>query len=87
MLTLTFHTDPGHGWLEVDLDLVIKYNLKISRYSYVKGKRAFLEEDCDAPKLTEALRNNGVEFEYRELHTDRSHPIRNYNSFMTRGGI
>jgi hypothetical protein len=52
--TLTFHSDPGHGWLEVsdrdlaDLHATPKY---FSGYSYRKGNRYFLEEDCDAPKF------------------------------------
>lgn len=81
MLTFIFHTDPSHGWLEVDLELVRKYNLKISRYSYVNCGKAYLEEDCDAGKLLDALRKDNVEFKYTEQHTDNHHYIRNYRSF------
>lgn len=45
-----FHTDPGHGWLEVP-KAELKYlgiEDKISSCSYVKGDKVYLEEDCDA---------------------------------------
>lgn len=43
--------DPGHGWLQVPLDLVnacIKEKgLKVSRFSYKDKNNAYLEEDQD----------------------------------------
>ena len=54
-----FHSDPGHGWLEVPREEVDRLGLaeKISRYSYqsIDGKRVFLEEDCDMGVLFLAL--------------------------------
>jgi len=84
MLTLTFHTDPGHGWLEADLALVRRLALNISRFSYMKGNKAYLEEDCDAPQLINALDSEGIKYKIVEKHTDRSHWIRNcydYSSY------
>lgn len=51
-----FHTDPGHGWLEVsihDLALVGLHEGCFSHYSYKSrdGNTLYLEEDCDAPKF------------------------------------
>jgi hypothetical protein len=51
--TFTFHTDPGHGWLEVtfnDLSAVGVTLNQISKYSYADSRngRLYLEEDCDA---------------------------------------
>jgi hypothetical protein len=45
----TFHHDGGHGWLEVNrADLVALHIAdKITSYSYQKGDKVFLEEDCD----------------------------------------
>src|SRR5208283_3098652 len=56
--TLTFHTDAGHGWLQVPRKALFDLGIaaSISRYSYVKGDFAFLEEDCDAPKYLAALK-------------------------------
>lgn len=50
----TKHDDPGHGWLEVD-EIELKHldidSAAFSAYSYRKGHRLFLEEDCDASKF------------------------------------
>ncbi len=44
-----FHQDVSHGWLAVKLqDLAdLEISRHISKYSYVKGQTAYLEEDCD----------------------------------------
>ncbi len=61
-MTLTFHEDPGHAWLEVGLadlrDVGLSY-VDFSGYSYVQAEgrrlvRMYLEEDCDAPKFINA---------------------------------
>lgn len=59
LMNTTFikHDDPGHGWLEVglaDLKLIDSSVKDYSPYSYRKGNRLFLEEDCDASKFVEA---------------------------------
>lgn len=54
-----FHTDPGHGWLEVPVEVVRQVGVldKVSEYSYYSPSRKvlFLEEDCDAPLLNRFL--------------------------------
>ena len=56
MLDATFIYDPGHGWLKVPLNEVLKLGIEkqISAYSYVQGDYAYLEEDCDAPLFEKA---------------------------------
>lgn len=52
----TFYTDPGHGWLKVDrevLEATMDGN-DISTFSYARGRWVFLEEDADAPKFIKA---------------------------------
>jgi hypothetical protein len=58
MNKFTFHTDPGHGWVEVDVDLLIDLGIhgKITSYSYCDGTRAYLEEDCDAGTFIQAYK-------------------------------
>ena len=83
-ITLTFHTDPGHGWLEIEKQLVIELGIapKISRFSYVLGTRMFLEEDCDAGLAIDALKARGYEVGFKEVvHTNNQHWIRNLNRF------
>ena len=81
MLALTFHTDLGHGWLEVDRSLIELFNLDISDYSYIKGTKAYLEEDRDAGKLIDVLRAKHIEYKTTNKHFEGNHPIRNYRRF------
>ena len=59
-MTLTYHQDPGHGWLEVTdgmlADVGLGY-LDFTRYSYKDGHRLYLEEDCDMAKFMHAYKN------------------------------
>jgi hypothetical protein len=77
----TFHTDPGHGWLEVPRNLVRRLGVKVSSYSYVRGSSAYLEEDSDAPKFLSAAKANGYLFAIAQKHTDADSPIRSYDRF------
>ena len=82
---LTFHTDAGHGWLEVDrADLdALDIAHKISRYSYEKGARVYLEEDCDAAAYMDAAKAAGWVLTMAEKYNDES-PIRNYPRYQAR---
>ena len=82
--TYIFHTDPGHGWLAVKRDELIRLGIlyKITPYSYQKGSTVYLEEDCDASFFIQAKKAAGEEFEYRESHQENT-PIRRYASFST----
>ena len=44
-----FYSDPGHGWLAVELAELAELGIahRISRYSYLKQGIVFLEEDMD----------------------------------------
>ena len=79
----TFHCDPGHGWLEVPFSMLRNLQIedKISPYSYMKGKTAFLEEDCDLSTFLQAYRLRfGHDPNMAELHTENS-PIRGFQSY------
>ena len=79
---LTFYADPGHGWLEVersDLD-ALGISDKISRYSYSKGEKAYLEEDCDAGLFLDSAKNQGWTINIKETYQENT-PIRNYASY------
>ena len=81
--TLTFHTDPAHGWLEVTRADIEALNIaqKISRCSYQKDDRIFLEEDCDAAHYFRAAGGRGWTITTTEKHTDRDSFIRNLPSW------
>ena len=78
-----FYNDAGHGWLAVPF-AYLAYALneeevaKISSYSYMRGKTAYLEEDCDAGIFMKAWKAKTTAFHYQEKHCDRS-PIRSYD--------
>lgn len=81
--TYTFHSDAGHGWLEVDLRDLVALGLKqtdFSRYSYKKGTRLFLEEDCDAAKFDRAyVAKHGEKLKYTSNYIKGDAAIRNYS--------
>jgi hypothetical protein len=83
-MKLTFHTDPGHGWVECPISLINELNIKnkISPYSYRRGDKAFLEEDCDAGLLIDALKAKGETVEIAEKNEPRNESfVRNLPSF------
>jgi len=75
----TFFDDPGHAWLEVPIGHLAQLGIinDISRYSYVNGSMAYLEEDCDAGIFMNAARAAGIDVSFREIHQDPT-PIRDY---------
>lgn len=81
-LTLTFHSDPGHGWLAVPMTLLRGLGIAdaISRCSYMRGDTAYLEEDADASVFMEAAKAAGIEVQFLEKFEDPT-PIRNYASY------
>ena len=83
--TLQFHSDPGHGWLEVSKSMarfhLRERYLQISCYSHMRGNLLYLEEDSDAPLLVQAMREAGLNVKYEEHDVEVS-PIRHYDGFM-----
>jgi len=80
----TFHADPGHGWLEVEFSDLEELNIqeKISGYSYVRGNKVYLEEDCDAYLFMETAKQNGWTINIQEKYQENT-PIRNYPRYST----
>ena len=56
-----YHTDAGHGWIEVSKSLAkaLGFTKEISSYSYHDQDNYYLEEDGDAGVLINALKNRG----------------------------
>ena len=73
--TFIKHDDPGHGWLEVqesDLKELGATVNDFSGYSYRKGNRLFLEEDCDASKFFTLYKNkHGAYPKYGSVSTGK----------------
>jgi hypothetical protein len=81
--TYTFFTDPGHGWLEVDRSELDDLGIlkKITKYSYQKGDKVYLEEDLDAGTFLEAKKRKGEKVNIREKNTNSESRIRNFGMF------
>ncbi len=78
-----FHSDPGHGWLEVERSELYQFGIadKITGYSYQEGSRVYLEEDCDASLFADVLEQNGFDFKYKEIYHDKTR-IRYMNHYV-----
>lgn len=78
-----FHSDPGHGWLEVPRSLLNELGIEnaISPYSYVRGGAAFLEEDCDAGLFRAAYEAVNGKLDYVVVHHDHDAPCRSYSRY------
>jgi hypothetical protein len=86
MKRLRHYSDPGHGWVPVKRQTLLRLGIahKVSPYSYQRGQTVYLEEDCDAGLLIQALGTRGDDWDWdldRSSYTDRRHPIRSYASF------
>jgi hypothetical protein len=84
-MKLKFHSDPGHGWVEIPFEMVASLGLKISPYSYMSAvgpnKKAYLEEDCDASILIDKLEKQGEKIQFEDIiYNDRCF-IRNLPRF------
>lgn len=53
---------------------------KISAYSYQKGETVYLEEDCDASLVLDALDAKGIEYQIESVY-QKNTPIRRYNGY------
>lgn len=78
-----FHTDPGHGWIEVPMSELERLGIasKISPYSYRKDATAFLEEDCDFATFYQAKEELGELVEYKTIHTNSDSFVRRLQRF------
>ena len=81
-------SDPGHGWVKVPLRLLADLKIidRVSRYSYMRGSFAYLEEDCDLSIFFDAYRARfGFDPEIRErVARERRSRVRGYEPFVIR---
>lgn len=81
-MTFQFYSDPGHGWLRVDLQSVFSVGLSrssFSRFSYQQGLWLYLEEDLDASLFVKAyMDKNNRPPTVKEHYTKGRSVIRNY---------
>ena len=85
-MVFTFHSDSGHGWLEVTSTDLNKLGLKesdFSPYSYKEPAwrpfdlaRYYLEEDCDAGVFIEEFKKVNGEIHFTDSYVEGKSPIR-----------
>lgn len=82
-MKFTYYTDPGHGWVKVEKQLLIKLGIdkKISTYSYMRKDCAYLEEDCDLHTFKRALFGIGIPVVLVQKHTNKTSKIRSYEGY------
>lgn len=82
-LNLNFYSDPSHGWLEVKRADLIKLGIEddISGFSYQKGSKVYLEEDCDMSRFIDAATAAGWTIKTAEFHNDDELFIRLFNRY------
>lgn len=82
-LSLTFYNDAAHGWLRVERTKLVELGIadKVSRCSYMYGKWAYLEEDCDAPLFIEACEAAGITIKHTSKYSEYA-AIRGYSSYQ-----
>lgn len=81
-IPFTFHEDPGHGWLAVNVESAADIGLKpedFSKYSYRLGTTLYLEEDSDGPLFATNWKNLGREFNIKTIYYDNECFVRNLN--------
>jgi hypothetical protein len=78
--------DPAHGWFKVKISELHKLGIadKITHYSYKRGEWAYLEEDCDAETLFNAMRDAGKPMPKIVPMISRERPskIRSYDRYI-----
>jgi hypothetical protein len=62
-MKLIHHTDCGHGWLEVPVELYLIAPSTLSSFSYYdkETRTLYLEEDFDAEAFYESMKEGGKE--------------------------
>jgi hypothetical protein len=80
-IKLLHHSDGAHGWVEIKKSFFnqIADIANISSYSYQDEQKYYLEEDCDAGVLFDALEKEGKPFMLISIDDGPLSKIRGYD--------
>ena len=83
--TINVYADSGHAWAKVKTASLIKLGISdnISSFSYQRNDYTYLEEDCDLNIYVNKLKENNIEFKFKEYHTNKQSKIRSYNTYKS----
>ena len=81
VMKIRFICDASHGWGEVPMSLIDELGIggEISNYSFRKGDKAYLEEDCDLYLFLNKMEERGLIVDFQEEHTNYDSWVRNLN--------
>ncbi len=77
-------SDPGHAWVSIPLKDIVELGIQdqISSSSYMKGGRAYLEEDADLSLFMEAAKKAGWDVTLKSKpQAERASRIRSYGGY------
>jgi hypothetical protein len=82
-LVIHIYNDPSHSWARVKRGLLFALGIqdKVTSFSYQNGQWVYLEEDCDAGLLVNALNEKGIPFSFKSHYCETESRIRSYASF------
>lgn len=80
-MKLTFISTPGHGYLSVSKKVLEQYidPKEISGFSGMTFTRVYLEEDSDASKFIQALKDKNIPYEFKESYRESFSITHSYN--------
>ena len=83
---LDLYSDSMHGGVKVELSEIYELNIqdKISSYSYMNDRHAFLEEDSDLTTYINALKTKGYKVKLITKSTVNKSSIRDLKPFDTK---
>lgn len=86
-MIITIYADSGHAWGKVNKALLNKLGIadKISRYSYMREDKAYLEEDVDLIMLFDALDAQGIKYRIEDRFSHKTSKIRSYDAYKREG--
>jgi hypothetical protein len=73
-----FISDPGHGWLEVNLKEFPYAQRSATGFGFKNGDFIYLEEDVEANDFLVELRQRGIQFDITEEILNDEWEGRNY---------
>jgi hypothetical protein len=77
-ITCTWFCDPGHAWLQVNIQTLQDFGLTpadFSEFSYTDGHDLYLEEDCDAGVFIRAI-GERAELTFKERECSATFSVR-----------
>ena len=83
LLSRTFYSDSGHGWLRIPKADLKQFSLEqeITKYSYISQNFIYLEEDSDLTTYLLAVCKEGYTVDIIEEYQDGYSTIRNFNHY------